>query len=154
MVQAVPVRLAGSLWTNVVRVKGKCKLESPREMCWGHLQGRESPPKLHNHLSHAVPAVRVHGQPDSHFPVTQQRNQTSKEKIHGQGHTPRPDWGPALLQQGGKEKQPVTQGAGSPCIFPRRLGLPGTSAPVPLRCPASGCPELAFPNPVWKMLFI
>lgn len=48
----------------------------------------------------------------------------------------------------------MTQETGSPCIWPRSLELPGTLCPSALEMPAWGCSELAFPNPVWKTLFI
>ena len=158
MVQAVPVHACriplGKCGQGWRQVQARVALgEHPG----GHLWDRESPPKLHNRLSHGLAAAlagcHAHEQPDIHFPVPWQRNQTTKEKTQGQGHTPGPDWGPVFLQQE-TEKQPVTQGTGSPYIWPEGSGCRAPSAPVPSRWPASGCPELAFPNPVWKMLFI
>lgn len=148
---------AGSLWASVIRAGGKCKPELP----WGSILGTTS--RTENPLPncttvcpmvsqlHLLAGCHAREQPDIHVPVPWQRNQTTKEKT--QGHTPGPDWGPVFLQQE-TEKQPVTQGTGSPYIWPEGLRCWVPSAPVPSRWPASGCPELAFPNPVWKMLFI
>lgn len=132
----------------------KYKPELPWEMCWGPPPGQRLPSHTAQPFSHALQlhllAAHACGQPDIHFSCST----AGEPDLEGEDVRPRPHrLGPSFTTAGRWRAAAGDSGSWVPHAFGPE-GCQAPSAPVPSTWPASGCPELAFPNPVWKMLFI
>lgn len=145
--QSLPVP-AGSLWASVVRVGVIVNPSYHGRHARGRLQDRKSFASCPS--SYGCPGTWPARYLCSCFLTDFQRGVTQS-----QDHTPRPDCGPVLPPQGGGKEQLVTQEAGSPHIWPRRLGLTGALCPSAPEMACLGLPRPGLSQPhLEKTLFI